>query len=308
MRRWVAMLGLSCVAVGLAVLLTPTPKGWELLLAVNDVDAILKMPGARSEYADISMSPSRYSIANIFGNDVAAWYLQNNGGAGDARLQRALIDGHGPDAAQAISIGLGRECLVVASAEAIDRDGSPVRLLAESMPSKRLTWDYVLLHESAHCFSNVALVAERRLKAAGAGDDLGYGTREYRLAKYAGEAYADAYAVMMLYRRAPEEADEIARLVANWRSSTNPIGSTHRTFASIACAASSAQAQQGSAPVFEFGPLHRRAVSCAVRGAAYWMEEQGIGKDEQERRLAWLSGMFDLPEPGNNGSVARVFH
>jgi hypothetical protein len=325
-RRYAILLWLAVILL-LGVLFAPSLKGISLLQAAHDVNLILEQKGVKNEYAEIVIDPSRYSLANIFSHSIASDYLQYQSMSTpseiDALLQKALIEGHGPSVAQAISSGIGRRCIIRASAQAFDSGSGVMHDLALAIPERRAAWRYVLLHEAAHCNWNIALFMENRIRANEGSGVIIFNRPDYLLARHIGEAYADAYAMMMLNRLFPEDAPLLLEKIASWRNLTTRIGTVHRTSASIACAETISLQERDAAirinltrkrlapSSITFAKLHQRAVQCARFGAISWFAEQGISSEEAAHRLTPLDGLDALPpesEDFNENSAFQDSH
>lgn len=289
-----------------AWLFIPSESGAALLSGVKHVEVMLAKPGAVDSMAVIDLVPSRYSVGNTLWHELSLRWLAMNrpaDGKGDEVLYKAMVAGHGPDAAHAISRGPGMACQIMASAEAFDRPQGPMRLLAAAFPDMPSAWEYILLHEAAHCSWNIALLMEKRLLAAQQNtifEKLERMQPELNLATHVGEAYADSYAVFMLYKEKPASASEKARGIANWRYATTTSGAVHRTVVSIVCAAKEAESNSGVLTSSRYQDIHEAALYCALMDAHFWLADQGWSTEQIEQQIHSISGLTDLPRDMKN--------
>lgn len=283
---WIA-LGLVLAAFGSFVLM-PSSDGRELLEARRAVLQLLATPELRHPDALIAIEATRYSPAAVAGQALAAWSLsvQHDGSeAAKDEFVQALVAGHNAGAIQAIApgyIAADDVCLVRASAQALGVD-PVVQGLADAAPSRPQLWEYVLLHEAAHCQwdPHTALVQAKAMGELPPEIRLALP----KLARHLSEAYADVYAMTMLLQSRGDSALPTISAVVRWRALSNAPNGAHQTTAAIA--ALEARIKDAPLPA-TWEATHALVRDSAVDGAKAWLRADGVSATEAEQWIAVL--------------------
>jgi hypothetical protein len=290
-KLWIG--GTSLIVIFSALLCAPTNKGLPLLLAIYDIHNIMKLSGTEKENINVTTIPTRYSFASVASQEIAITAIEssNKEWHGNA-IDLAMIQSHKPQVAQAISAGSGTNCEIYASAQSFDEDTGANYKLSQAIPDVRMRWNYILLHERAHCFWNGAVEMENYIKKNFPEKNV-YVSRPYFLAQYLGEAYADAYAILTLHVAYPEQAELLAEEIARWRYETTTPGIIHRTPATAISTINYIKKTKNL--IFkDYAEIHEVAILSSMTGLYYWLKEQKISDEEaisQTLSIAPITGL-----------------
>jgi hypothetical protein len=269
-----------------------TVPGTELRSAAAAVQRELSSTGAVAPYTLIRIDIVRDTPASIAINDLAMSLadMQANGSGANQYLSN-----HHRRAVQAIAMGPGHECRIVASAQAFDDRTTSIGALLTYTPNTNAAWTYALLHEAAHCSWNPALRMTQYLTTHRRDiDNPAARALLFDLAQEIGEGYADSYAVFMLRRGDLKASTAMPTMISSWRRDTSTARAVHHTTASLACASTVALEAVRAGTQYE--GIHEKALMCSLLSAREWLTANRIEHEDGERYIALVASMADIPK------------
>lgn len=280
----VAFLIISCLAFSF---FSPTGAGKSLINAVKIISESDFLNGRSGKNPDVIYEITRHSKADIAARDIDKDLIDRLlfSSETDARYVREISPLQQKQLALSILDNSTGTCRIYASAQTFEEPQGAYGLLATAINNAEERWIYILLHERSHCLWNATYLMEQILNTSHPKADI-YQLREYKLAEYLGEAYADADTTFALQEIYPDKALDIAQSVCTWRKHTAATGMKHRTQHSVIAALHFL----GHKPQYllKINHHHRNALNAALVGMYYWLLESGYAEDEIAHQMDLL--------------------
>lgn len=277
----VVFLIISCLAFSF---FSPTGSGRSLINAVKIISESNFLNDRNEQNPDVIYEITRHSKADIAAREIDKDLVDRFlfSGEADLRSVREISPLQQKQLALSILDSSTGTCHIYASAQTFDENQGAYGLLATSIKNAEERWVYILLHERSHCLWNATYLMEKILTTSHPGADI-YQLREYKLAEYLGEAYADADTTFSLQGIYTDKALDIARSVCTWRKHTAATGMKHRTQHSIIAAMHFLEGKPQY--LLNINHHHRNALNAALVGMYYWLLESGYAEDEIARQM-----------------------
>lgn len=216
---------ITLAVFGIVFITIPSYKSAALLTAAYAVDAKMEAYRDATGVHDVQVMPTRYSAVTRwqYATLSALTTLKSDHPGKLTQWIPAPFPNIDPevlasDAIMSISNPATRSCSIFASAQAFDGDDLQTRTLRAAVMDESLLWQFLLYHEYAHC-----LMINR--------GETGF--LSGLLLKHYEEAFADAFATIVVSREEPAWTTPDTLRLARYRRDTAPVGSIHRTGTAI---------------------------------------------------------------------------